>query len=111
MLKASMNIMKPTFVSYMAHHIRVTCQFLKIAYEISQFTIKKGGLWIDYKQKILPMKKHKGQIEYFGKRDMSLLGAMLVRRETRLLKGEERIVLAYYFYDVVVNNYSLQDNV
>ena len=51
-----------------------------------------------------------GQIEYFGKRGVSLLGAMLIRRETKIIKGEEVDGLAHYYYDTVVDKYSSQDN-
>jgi hypothetical protein len=111
MLKASSKCVQPTIVQYMAHRVRATCQFVKLKEEISNFTETSGGLWFDHKQKILPMRKHEGQIEYFGKRGMSLLGAMFVIKEKRIVKGEETIGLVYYFYDVAVDKYSSQDNV
>ena len=111
MLKVSVNCFKPTMNSHRARRVRATCQFAKLKKDVSQFTEHIGGLWFDHKQKTLPMRKHEGQIEYFGKRGMSLLGAMFVRREKRALKGEEKVGLACYFYDVVVDKFPSQDNV
>jgi hypothetical protein len=56
------------------------------------------------------MHHKEGQIEYFGKRGMSLLGGMLVRRVTRLKGGIERLGLEYTFIDTVIDKYSSQDN-
>ena len=56
------------------------------------------------------MRFRKGQIEYFGKRVMSLLRAMLMRRETRIIKGEEVDELVHYYYDTVIDKYSSQDD-
>jgi hypothetical protein len=111
MKNACIEIFKPTVTSYMAHRLQAMCQFAKLKKEIAGFTNRSGGLWCDHKQKILPMRKQEGQIEYFGKRGMSLLGAMFVLREKRIVKGEEKVGLAYYFYDVIVDKYSSQDNV
>jgi hypothetical protein len=56
------------------------------------------------------MRHKEGQIEYFGKRGMSLLGGMLVRRVTRLKGGIERLGLEYTFIDTVIDKHSSQDN-
>ena len=40
------------------------------------------------------------QIEYFGKRGMSLLDDMLVCREIIIIKGEEVDELAHYYDDI-----------
>lgn len=57
------------------------------------------------------MRSREGQIEYFGKCGMSLLGAMVVTRVSHLVKNVEVTGLEYHFYDVVIDKYSYQDNV
>ena len=112
MMKAVNIIFKPTVKSYMAHRVRAVAQFSKLRKETQSFTDKKCGLFLDHKQKILPMRAREGQVEYFGKRGMSLLGFMLVRRITRTTKeGNEQSGLEYRFYDVAVKDYSAQDHV
>ena len=60
----------------------------------------------------LPQRAKEGQAEYFGKRGMSLLGFMLVRRVAKLNKDNEEVVgLEYSYYDVVVDGYSSQDHI
>ena len=75
------------------------------------FSETRVGIWFDHKQKILPMLCREGQIEYFGKRGMSLLGAMLVRRTTITIGDAISTGLEYYYYDVVIDKYSSQDNI
>ena len=62
---------------------------------------------LDHKQKILPMKYREGQIEYFGKKGMSLLGTMhVVYTEQNGTKGYR-----YSFEDYIVSGYTGQGNV
>ena len=110
MLSALTEIFRPTIAAYLAHQVRAYAQFSKIKEEKSKFTNKRCGLWFDHKQKVLPTKFREGQIEYFGKRGMSILGFMLVRLVTKMVKGVPTEGLAYNFYDVVVDKYSSQDN-
>ena len=111
MLRASSEIFRPTINAYLAHQVRAYAQFSKLKEETSRFTNKRCGLVFDHKQKILPFRFREGQVEYFGKRGMSLLGFMLIRRVRNTVKGVEVEGLSYQFYDVVVENYSSQDNV
>ena len=60
---------------------------------------------IDHKQKILPMMLREGMIQYFGKRGISLLGAMLVRKVVR----DGNAGFEYVFYDTLVKHYNTQD--
>jgi hypothetical protein len=71
-----------------------------------ELSTEKALLVIDHKQKVLPMSYREGQVEYFGKRGMSLLGAMLVRRVVR----DGKVGLEYVFFDCIVERYSSQDN-
>ena len=67
MLKASIEVFRPTIVDYVAHQVRAYAKFAKIKEEISQFTNKRCGLWFDHKQKVLPAKFREGQVEYLVK--------------------------------------------
>ena len=112
MIKAVSNIFKTTVKSYMAHRVRAVAQFSKLRKETQSFTDKRCGLFLDHKQRILPMREREGQAEYFGKRGMSLLVFMLVRRITKITKeGNEQSGLEYIFYDVAVKDYSAKDYV
>ena len=57
------------------------------------------------------MRFREGQIEYFGKRGMSLLVFMLVIRGMKDFHLEMKEGITYYFYNVVVDKYSSQDSV
>ena len=74
MKKASKEILEPTIKSYMSHRVGAIAQFAKLSKETSSFTNTRCGLWLDHKQKILAQRSREGQIEYFAKRGMSLLG-------------------------------------
>ena len=111
MIRASQIICLPTVISYMSHRTRAVTQFKKIKSEIEMFTECNYGLWFDHNQMILPMRAREGQIEYFGKRGMSLLGSMFVRREKRIRNDIKVEGLLDYLYDAAVHNYSSPDNV
>ena len=78
MIRASTEIFRNTLTAFKAHQMRGYAQFAKLKQEIARFSEKQCGLWFDHKQKINPMHYCEGQIEYFGRRGMSLLGFMLV---------------------------------
>ena len=42
---------------------------------------------------------------------MSVLGSMLVRKDSRIIAEEEAQVITNNFYDVAIEKYSRQDNV
>ena len=44
----------------MAHRVRAVANFDKLRNETASFTDKKCGLWLDHKQKILPMRAREG---------------------------------------------------
>ena len=69
---------------------------------LASITNEKAGLWIDHKQKVLPMIYREGQVEYFGKKGMSLLGAMLVRRVERATKGKSAKGLSMHFMTLLL---------
>ena len=50
-------------------------------------------------------------MEYFGKRGISLLGSTFVRQMKIIINNIQIEGLVYYLYDLVVHNYSSQDNV
>ena len=106
MINATKKVFEEKVYTYMAHQVRAIAQFDKISEEMKTFTEKKGGLWLDHKQKVQPMRYREGQVEYFGKRGMSLLGFMLVRR----IKNGDKKGLSYHYFDAVIDKYSSQDN-
>lgn len=53
------------------------------------------------------MKRREGQVEYYGKQGMSVLGAMSVRW---LQKGDDDKGFEYSFTDYCIKGYSAQDN-
>lgn len=110
MLTAVTEIFRTTVTAYLAHQVRAYAQFSKIKEEENEYTDTRCGLQFDHKQKILPTKFREGQVEYFGKRGMSILGFMLTKRVVRLFKGVQTEGLEYHFYDVVVDKYSSQDD-
>jgi hypothetical protein len=98
-------------VHYLAHRLRAKVQFTSIRRTYSEITEIDVLIVMDHKQKVLPMMFREGQVEYFGKRGMSLLGAMMVRRTTREINGEMKTGLEYVFIDIVIDKYSTQDSV
>ena len=109
-MKLALDIFDDSLKKYIAHQARAFSQFHAIEKLLSSISETTVGLWIDHKQKILPMIYQEGQLEYFGKKGMSLLGAMLVRRVVKKIKDKDVIGLEYIFYDTIIQNYSLQDN-
>ena len=95
---------------YMAHRVRAKIQFVAIE-KLKQWILddidKRIIIVLDHKQKILPMKYREGQVEYYGKKGMSLLGAMLIEG----VLHEDLCVLKYSFEDYVIQLYSDQDHV
>ena len=96
---------------YMGHRLRATVQFDGIAKIKASLKESNDRVLVvmDHKQKVLPMKFHEGQVEYFGKKGMSLLGFMIVSNYS---EGDESDSgYQYEFIDVVVEGYSGQDHV
>ena len=73
---------------------------------------------MDHKQKILQMKYREGQVEYYGKKGMSMLGTMIVQWVTRTIKVKEDGVevqkevggFQYKFVDYIFKGYAGQDH-
>lgn len=108
MLSATATMQK-TLVDYMAHCVRAKVQFAAIQETKAELKRDRSMALIvlDHKQKILPIKFREGQVEYFGKKGMSLLGSMIIRfLETEELSGYE-----YQFSDYIFKGYSGQDNI
>ena len=66
---------------YMSHRLRAKVQFEEI--DQVKSALKKDPstalIVMDHKQKILQMKYREGQVEYYGKKGMSMLGTMVVQ--------------------------------
>ena len=94
---------------YMEHrlHARIkTAAIKKIKEEMKAdpFTVL---IVIGHKQKILQMKYRECQVEYYGKKGMSVLGAMIMQwTEVENANGFE-----YRFRDYIFQGYAGQDNV
>ena len=95
---------------YMAHILRASVQFDGI--DKIKLTLKLGSrtilIILDHKQKVLPMKYREGQVEYFGKKGMSVLGVMIVVWTT---KEDGTCGFEYHFFDIVMKGHAGQDNV
>ena len=105
-MKLALNIFDDSLKKYIAHWVQAFSQFCTIDKLLSSISETTVGLWIDHKQKILPMIYPEGQLEYFGKKGISLLGAMLLRRIVKKIKDKDVIGLEYFLYDTIIQNYS-----
>jgi len=102
--------------SYCSHRLRAKVQFNAIqAIKNKWLTADTSRMLIvmDHKQKVLPMKYRKGQVEYFGKKGMSLLGLMLVQAippadDADLADAPQ---FSYFFINCVVKGYAGQDHI
>ena len=74
-----------------------------------------GLIVVDHKQTKLQMKYREGQVEYFGKKGMSMLRLTIFQWKSRssIHLGEENIPqgLEYIFTSYVFKGYAGQDNV
>src|SRR5688572_11376737 len=62
---------------------------------------------IDHKQKVLQMQHREGQVEYYGKKGMSVLGSMM----TSWMINEKGVGgYQYQFKDYILKGYTGQDN-
>lgn len=96
--------------NYMSHRVRAKVQFSAINTIYKKLTDDNALVVFDHKQKVLPRQFREGQVDYFGKRGMSLIGAMLVRRIEKNIKGENIFGLEYQFIDCIMEQYSSQDS-
>lgn len=96
-------------INYAAHCLRAKVKFLVIKSIINAVKNDPPIVLIvaDRKQKVLPIRYRDSHVGYFGKRGMSLLGAMEVRSKS----VENESVFEYTFVDYVVKNHTSQDHV
>ena len=97
---------------YMAHRLRAKVQFHSI--ELVKQWIKADPekhilIVMDHKQKVQNMKYREGQVEYYGKKGMSVLGTMVVQWLTK--DDSNEMGFQYSFVDYIIAFYSGQDNV
>jgi hypothetical protein len=100
-------------IDYCSHQLRAKVQFWAIKEVKENWLIDDPTrmlIVIDHKQKVLPMRYREGQVEYFGKKGMSLLGTMIVQANTGGNNDDEPAV-DYCFVDFVIKGYSAQDHV
>ena len=110
-MKKTTPIIQSQVKNYMSHRMRAKIQFSAINKIYKELTIDENALLVfDHKQKVLPRQFREGQVDYFGKRGMSLIGAMFVRRIEKERKGEMIIGLEYQFIDCIMQSYSSQDS-
>mmetsp|Transcript_21013 Transcript_21013/g.29472 ORF Transcript_21013/g.29472 Transcript_21013/m.29472 type:complete len:980 (-) Transcript_21013:30-2969(-) len=105
---------------YMAHRLRAKVQFEEINQVKSSLKEDPSTALIvmDHKQKILQMKYREGQVEYYGKKGMSMLGTMVVQWITKSTSVKENGVnvqkevggFQYKFVDYVFKGYAGQDH-
>jgi hypothetical protein len=95
---------------YVEHQVRARHQrreilALRAALVHGPGNFTTGILTLDHKQKVLPMKQAEGQADFYGKKGMSVLGAMLHYAEVR----DGVLGTARRYIDVVADGYSDQD--
>jgi hypothetical protein len=101
--------LKYTVVKYMGHRARAQFYEIKLLYQ--RLSNDEVLIIIDHKQKILGMKYREGQVEYFGKQGMSLLGAMMAQRVRMADKnGAVRPGLRRIHFDLIFDQCKSQDS-
>jgi hypothetical protein len=96
---------KNEILHYAKHLVRDFWQSKSIAEIKDSLEPGEGMVVMDHKQKILATRQNEAQCDYYGKRGMSMLGAMLVVRVMNI-KGESEFL--YHFIDVVMKNVTSQ---
>lgn len=104
-IHSALNLLQKNLIRYAAHKIREKHQksYLEQRYEDLALCEDNAIISIDHKQKVLPSKNREGQSDYFGKKGMSVLGAMLITNGNIVNK------LKIEFIDFVVDNTTAQD--
>lgn len=106
---------------YMAHRLRAKVQFNAIEKIKKSLYYDPTRLYIgiDHKQKILQMRFREGQVDYYGRKGMSDLGAMIDQWDERKIKAKsdngktveiEVGGFEHSFIDFVFKNYTGQDH-
>jgi hypothetical protein len=110
-MAAAAPALKDTVLKYMGHRVRAYAQFHEIKLLYQRLSKEEVLIIIDHKQKILGMKFREGQVEYFGKQGMSLLGAMMVQRIWIADKNNVvRPGLRRIHFDLIFDQYKSQDS-
>lgn len=96
-------------IHYASHRLRANVQFAatRSIYDSMKADPSIVLMLPDHKQKVLQMRYREGQVEYYGKKGMSLLGMMEVRWK---VDGDDS-GFEYSFVDYVVKGYTSQDHV
>ena len=107
MQKAVVKLQK-CLLQYMGHRLRAKVQFsaikeLKNSLKTNMDTIM---VVMDHKQKILQMKYREGQVEYYGKSGMSMLGTMIIS----WTDDDKQAGFNFHFWDFILKGYTSQDN-
>lgn len=110
-MKKTIPIIKNQVKNYMSHRMRAKIQFTAINKVYAELNSNNALLVFDHKQKVLPRQHREGQVDYFGKRGMSLIGCMLVKRIEKEMRGEKLFGLEYQYIDCMMQQYSAQDSV
>ena len=111
-MEATVEGMTNTTYNYMHHHNRAFAQFAAIINKYKEITGENALIIVDHKQKNLLVKYGESQVEYFGKRGMSLLGAMMIWQESRYDKKDNKTknVLVKVCFDMIFQAFSSQNN-
>lgn len=114
-IKASIPLFQTALIQYTSHLLRAKVQFSAIKNIKQRLKTEKNVILvvIDLKQKILPMAYREGQVDYFGKKGMSLLGAMIVQWKEKFDFSGKLVEngFEHNFIDTVVGDYTGQDHV
>ena len=92
----------------MGHQLQAKVQFSAINNLENSLKTEHDTIMIvmDHKQIILQMKYWEGQVEYYGKSGMSMLGTMIISWTDDCKQAEFK----YNFWDFVFKGYTSQDN-
>jgi len=92
----------------MAHRLHAKVQFAAIdgiKNWVNEDPKTRVMIVLDHKQKILNMRYREGQVDYFGKKGMSLLGTMIIEGVTNV----PNVTWSYKFVDYIVKGYTGED--
>ena len=111
-MKTTIDPFTTMFRNYMGHRVRAFSQFAAIKKLYSESSESNAMIIVDHKQKTLEMHFREGQVQYFGKVGMSLLGFMLIFREIRYCEKtkKRKSGLVKYHFDFMFENYNSQNH-
>ncbi|XP_040564364.1 uncharacterized protein [Lepeophtheirus salmonis] len=93
---------------YMAHQLRSRAQFNAIEEVVEWLKGDSSRILvvIGHKQKVLPMKYCEGQIEYYRKKAMNVIGTNEIRW---VVKDDGKMIFQHTFVNYVIKGYGRQD--